>query len=89
MPREPGVYDEFVFIDQSEFGERQGEFHASDEEAVAGPAGHCLELLNGVQQVAAHEFSAGGSYANVAGPGQTGGSEYKSYMFSLRARVGF
>jgi len=36
-----------------------------------------------------HEFSASGGYANVAGPGQTGGSEYKYYTFSLRARVGF
>ncbi|HEY6088338.1 MAG TPA: tetratricopeptide repeat protein [Gemmatimonadaceae bacterium] len=37
----------------------------------------------------AHEFSASGWYANVAAPGQTGGSEYKAYTFSLRARVGF
>jgi tetratricopeptide (TPR) repeat protein len=37
----------------------------------------------------AHEFSASGGYANVAAPGQTGGSEYKAYTFSLRARVGF
>jgi len=37
----------------------------------------------------AHEVSASGSYANVAGPGQTSGSEYKYYTFSLRARVGF
>jgi tetratricopeptide (TPR) repeat protein len=37
----------------------------------------------------AHELSASGSYANVAGPGQTGGSEYKAYTFSLRARMGF
>lgn len=37
----------------------------------------------------AHEFSASGSYANVAGPGQTVGSEYKAYTFSLRARLGF
>jgi tetratricopeptide (TPR) repeat protein len=37
----------------------------------------------------AHELSAGGSYANVAGPGQTGDSEYKAYTFSLRARLGF
>jgi tetratricopeptide (TPR) repeat protein len=37
----------------------------------------------------AHEVSASGSYANVAGPGQTGGSEYKAYTFSLRARLGF
>jgi tetratricopeptide (TPR) repeat protein len=37
----------------------------------------------------AHEFSASGNYANVAGPGQTGGSEYRFYSFTLRARVGF
>jgi tetratricopeptide (TPR) repeat protein len=36
----------------------------------------------------AHEVSAAGAYANVAGPGQTG-SEYKWYTFSLRTRVGF
>ena len=37
----------------------------------------------------AHEISASGGYANVAAPGQTSGSEYKWYTFSLRARVGF
>ncbi len=37
----------------------------------------------------AHEISASGGYANVAAPGQTSGSEYKYYSFSLRARVGF
>ena len=37
----------------------------------------------------AHEISAAGGYANVAGPGQTSGSEYKWYTFALRARVGF
>jgi len=37
----------------------------------------------------AHEISAAGGYANVAAPGQTSGSEYKWYTFSLRARVGF
>ncbi len=37
----------------------------------------------------AHEFSASGNYANVAGPGQTGGSEYRFFSFTLRARVGF
>jgi hypothetical protein len=36
-----------------------------------------------------HELSASGGYANVAGPGQTSGSEYRYYTFSLRARVGF
>jgi tetratricopeptide (TPR) repeat protein len=37
----------------------------------------------------AHEISAAGGYANVAAPGQTSGSEYKWYTFSLRARFGF
>ena len=37
----------------------------------------------------AREFSAAASYANVAGPGQVGGSEYKAYSFTLRARLGF
>jgi hypothetical protein len=37
----------------------------------------------------AYDVSAFGSYANVAAPGQTGGSEYKAYTFSLRARLGF
>lgn len=37
----------------------------------------------------AHEFSAAASYANVAAPGQTSGSEYKYYSFTLRARFGF
>jgi tetratricopeptide (TPR) repeat protein len=48
-----------------------------------------LALTAGYRFTPAHELSAGGSYANVAGPGQTGGSEYKFYAFSLRARVGF
>jgi hypothetical protein len=37
----------------------------------------------------AREVSASGGYANVAAAGQTTGSEYKWYTFSLRARVGF
>lgn len=37
----------------------------------------------------AREVSASGGYANVAAPGQTTGSEYKWYTFSLRARLGF
>lgn len=35
-----------------------------------------------------HEISLLGGYANVAAPGQTGGSEYRMYSFALRARVG-
>jgi hypothetical protein len=34
------------------------------------------------------EISLLGGYANVAAPGQTGGSEYRMYSFALRARVG-
>jgi tetratricopeptide (TPR) repeat protein len=34
------------------------------------------------------EISLLGSYANVAAPGQTGGSEYRMYSFALRARLG-
>lgn len=45
-------------------------------------------LTAGYRFDTAHEVSASGGYANVAGPGQTG-SEYKYYTFSLRARVGF
>ncbi len=37
----------------------------------------------------AREVSASGGYANVAAPGQSSGSEYKWYTFSLRARLGF
>ncbi len=37
----------------------------------------------------AREVSVAGSYANVAAPGQTSGSEYRAYMLSLRARLGF
>ena len=48
-----------------------------------------VALTAGYRFDPAHEFSASGGYANVAGPGQIGGSEYKYYTFSLRARVGF
>lgn len=37
----------------------------------------------------AREFSAVASYANVAAPGQTSGSEYRFFSFTLRARFGF
>jgi hypothetical protein len=36
----------------------------------------------------AREVSLLGGYANVAAPGQTGGSEYRFYSFALRARLG-
>jgi tetratricopeptide (TPR) repeat protein len=48
-----------------------------------------VALTTGYRFDAAHEVSVSGGYANVAGPGQIGGSEYKFYTFSLRARVGF
>jgi tetratricopeptide (TPR) repeat protein len=35
------------------------------------------------------ELTLVGSYANVAAPGQTGGSEYKYYSFGIRVRMGF
>jgi tetratricopeptide (TPR) repeat protein len=34
------------------------------------------------------EITLLGGYANVAAPGQTGGSEYRMYSFALRARLG-
>jgi tetratricopeptide (TPR) repeat protein len=34
------------------------------------------------------EITILGGYANVAAPGQTGGSEYRMYSFALRARLG-
>jgi hypothetical protein len=34
------------------------------------------------------EITLLGGYANVAAPGQTGGSEYRMYSFALRARFG-
>jgi hypothetical protein len=37
----------------------------------------------------AREISASAGYANVAGPGQTAGGEYKWHTFALRARLGF
>ncbi len=37
----------------------------------------------------AREVSLAGNYANVAGPGQTGPSEYRASSIALRARVGF
>jgi hypothetical protein len=48
-----------------------------------------VALTAGYRFDPSHEFSASSSYANVAAPGQTGGSEYRYYTFSLRARVGF
>ncbi|HWL40143.1 MAG TPA: tetratricopeptide repeat protein [Gemmatimonadaceae bacterium] len=48
-----------------------------------------VSLAAGYRFDPAREISAGGSYGNVAAPGQTSGSEYNAYTLSLRARVGF
>ena len=48
-----------------------------------------VSLTAGYRFDPAREISASASYANVAAPGQSTGSEYKYYSFSLRARVGF
>jgi tetratricopeptide (TPR) repeat protein len=67
------------------FGQQSIElFGSSAESRLAERA----VLTAGYRFDIAHELSASGGYANVAGPGQTG-SEYKYYTFSLRARVGF
>jgi tetratricopeptide (TPR) repeat protein len=47
-----------------------------------------VALTTGYRFDPAHEISASGGYANVAGPGQTS-SEYRYTWFSVRARVGF
>ena len=68
------------------FGQQRIEFFGSNSGSrVAERAA----LTAGYRLNPARELSASGSYANVAAPGQTGGSEYKAYSFSLRARVGF
>ena len=48
-----------------------------------------VALTAGYRFDPSHEVSASAGYANVAGPGQTTGSEYKYRTFALRARVGF
>ena len=48
-----------------------------------------VALTAGYRFDPSHEFSASAGYANVAGPGQTTGSEYTYRSFALRARVGF
>jgi hypothetical protein len=55
----------------------------------ASRAAQRAALTAGYRFDPSHEFSASGSYANVAAPGQTGGSEYRYYTFALRARFGF
>jgi tetratricopeptide (TPR) repeat protein len=67
-------------------GQQRIEFFGSNEgsrmaERVAMSLGYRFDP--------AHEVSAAGGYANIAAPGQTSGSEYKWYTFSLRARFGF
>ncbi len=48
-----------------------------------------VSLSAGYRFDPSHELTASAGYANVAGPGQTTGSEYKYRTFALRARVGF
>ena len=48
-----------------------------------------LAATVGYRFTPAHEVSLAGSYANVAGAGQRGGSEYRASTIALRARVGF
>jgi hypothetical protein len=48
-----------------------------------------VSLSAGYRFDPSREFTASGGYANVAAPGQTSGSEYRYYTFSLRARLGF
>lgn len=60
-------------------------FGSGTESRLAQRAG----LTAGYRFDPAREFSASANYANVAGPGQTGGSEYRYYSFLLRARFGF
>lgn len=57
--------------------------------STASRAAQRAALTAGYRFAPSHEFSASGSYANVAAPGQTGGSEYRYYTFALRARFGF
>ena len=48
-----------------------------------------LALSGGYRFDPSHEFMFSGGYANVAAAGQTGGTEYRLYSFSLGARLGF
>jgi tetratricopeptide (TPR) repeat protein len=68
-------------------GQQRIEFFGSN---AGSRAAERAALTIGYRFDPARELSASGSYANVAGPGQTvGSSEYSFRSFSLRARVGF
>src|SRR5256714_5410768 len=67
-------------------GRQSIEFFGS--RAGSGPAG-AAALTLGYRFDPAREVSVAGAWANVAAPGQSTGSEYKWYTFSLRARLGF
>ena len=68
-------------------GQQRIEFFGSN---AGSRAAERAALTIGYRFDPTRELSASGSYANVAGPGQTvGSSEYSFYSFSLRARVGF
>jgi tetratricopeptide (TPR) repeat protein len=67
-------------------GNQKIEFFGS---SVGSRAAERAALTVGYRFDRTRELTAAGGYANVAGPGQIGGSEYKFYSFSLRARVGF
>jgi tetratricopeptide (TPR) repeat protein len=67
-------------------GQQRIEFFGSN---AGSRAAERAALTAGYRFNPARELSASASYANVAAPGQTGGSEYNFRSFSLRARVGF
>ena len=67
-------------------GQQRIEFFGSN---AGSRAAERVALSVGYRFDPARELSASGGYANVAGPGQIGSSEYSFYSFSLRARVGF
>ena len=67
-------------------GQQKIDFFGS---SAGSRAAERVALTAGYRFDPAHEISASGGYANVAGPGQTSGGEYRYTSFSLRARVGF
>jgi tetratricopeptide (TPR) repeat protein len=67
-------------------GQQRLEFFGSSATSRATERG---ALALGYRFDPAHEISASGIYANVAGPAQTTSSEYHWYTFSMRARLGF
>jgi Flp pilus assembly protein TadD len=67
------------------FGRQQIDFFGS---SVAPRLAERAALSAGYRFDPSHEVGVSGGYANVAAPGQTTGSEYKAWSFSLRARLG-